>query len=50
VANERRGSEIQGDNRTIMRKLVVVAVLMFGFGWRWCRCIARSARSPASTL
>ena len=26
-------SEIQGDNRTIMRKLVVVAVLMFGFGW-----------------
>jgi cytochrome c oxidase assembly protein subunit 11 len=34
VANEQASaSEIQGDNRTIMRKLVVVAVLMFGFGW-----------------
>jgi len=34
VANEPTpASEIQGDNRTIMRKLVVVAVLMFGFGW-----------------
>jgi cytochrome c oxidase assembly protein subunit 11 len=34
VANEQApASEIQGDNRTIMRKLVVVAVLMFGFGW-----------------
>ena len=26
-------SETEQDNRTIMRKLVVVAVLMFGFGW-----------------
>jgi cytochrome c oxidase assembly protein subunit 11 len=26
-------SEVQGDNRTIMRKLIVVAALMFGFGW-----------------
>ena len=34
MANEPTpASEIQGDNRTIMRKLVVVAVLMFGFGW-----------------
>jgi cytochrome c oxidase assembly protein subunit 11 len=34
VANQQAPvSEIQGDNRTIMRKLVVVAVLMFGFGW-----------------
>jgi cytochrome c oxidase assembly protein subunit 11 len=34
VADEQASaSEIPGDNRTIMRKLVVVAVLMFGFGW-----------------
>ena len=26
-------SETEQDNRTILRKLVVVAVLMFGFGW-----------------
>lgn len=26
-------SPLQQDNRTILRKLVVVAVLMFGFGW-----------------
>ena len=25
--------ETEQDNRTILRKLVVVAVLMFGFGW-----------------
>ena len=25
--------EIQSDNRTILRKLVIVSVLMFGFGW-----------------
>jgi cytochrome c oxidase assembly protein subunit 11 len=24
---------VQGDNRTILRKLVIVSVLMFGFGW-----------------
>lgn len=27
------GTESEHDNRTILRKLVVVAVLMFGFGW-----------------
>jgi cytochrome c oxidase assembly protein Cox11 len=27
-----RDSVLQ-DNRTILRKLVIVAVLMFGFGW-----------------
>jgi cytochrome c oxidase assembly protein Cox11 len=26
-------AETGHDNRTILRKLVVVAVLMFGFGW-----------------
>jgi cytochrome c oxidase assembly protein subunit 11 len=26
-------SPLQQDNRTILRKLVIVAVLMFGFGW-----------------
>jgi cytochrome c oxidase assembly protein subunit 11 len=26
-------AELRSDNRTILRKLVVVAVLMFGFGW-----------------
>ena len=26
-------TETEQDNRTILRKLVVVAVLMFGFGW-----------------
>jgi cytochrome c oxidase assembly protein subunit 11 len=26
-------SEIQSDNRMILRKLVIVSVLMFGFGW-----------------
>jgi cytochrome c oxidase assembly protein Cox11 len=25
--------EVQSDNRTILRKLVIVSVLMFGFGW-----------------
>ncbi len=28
-----RHTESEHDNRTILRKLVVVAVLMFGFGW-----------------
>lgn len=28
-----RRTESEHDNRTILRKLVVVAVLMFGFGW-----------------
>jgi cytochrome c oxidase assembly protein subunit 11 len=26
-------SEVQSDNRSILRKLVVVSLLMFGFGW-----------------
>ena len=26
-------AETAADNRTMMRKLIVVAVLMFGFGW-----------------
>jgi cytochrome c oxidase assembly protein Cox11 len=33
VTHEQAPPELQSDNRTIMRKLVVVAVLMFGFGW-----------------
>ena len=28
-----RSPEVRGENRTMMRKLVVVALLMFGFGW-----------------
>jgi cytochrome c oxidase assembly protein subunit 11 len=30
---EMPASEVREDNRTILRKLVIVAVLMFGFGW-----------------
>lgn len=28
-----RDEEVQSDNRVILRKLVIVSVLMFGFGW-----------------
>jgi cytochrome c oxidase assembly protein subunit 11 len=28
-----RNQQVQSDNRSILRKLVVVSVLMFGFGW-----------------
>lgn len=27
------GAQVQSDNRSILRKLVVISVLMFGFGW-----------------
>jgi cytochrome c oxidase assembly protein subunit 11 len=34
VATEQTQSpEVRGENRTMMRKLIVVALLMFGFGW-----------------
>jgi cytochrome c oxidase assembly protein subunit 11 len=34
VANEHLPSaEVRGENRTMMRKLIVVALMMFGFGW-----------------
>ena len=36
--------EVEQDNRTILRKLVVVAVLMFGFGWALVPLYRRSAR------
>ena len=34
MANEHLPSaEVRGENRTMMRKLIVVALMMFGFGW-----------------
>jgi cytochrome c oxidase assembly protein subunit 11 len=33
VNEQARSPEVRGENRTMMRKLVVVALLMFGFGW-----------------
>jgi cytochrome c oxidase assembly protein subunit 11 len=28
-----QSAEVRGENRTMMRKLIVVALMMFGFGW-----------------
>ena len=33
-------------NVTLLKKLGVVVVGMFGFGYRWCRSTTRSARRP----
>jgi cytochrome c oxidase assembly protein subunit 11 len=34
VANKHmQSAEVRGENRTMMRKLIVVALMMFGFGW-----------------